>query len=123
METVVTRRQQLTEIQRAAPYDAPAEQRELVRHYTLSQADLAAVGRCRGDHNRLSWSMVPRGVDASAQVLGISFRQAPASGIAKIECHWQDVAWRPQDRRIQDPLRDVSDVIAGDVHTVVRKAG
>jgi len=29
----VTRRQQLTEVQLAALYDAPAEQRELVRHY------------------------------------------------------------------------------------------
>jgi hypothetical protein len=58
METVVTRRQQLTEVQLAALYDAPAEQRELVRHYTLSDADLAAVGRCRGDHNRLGFAVM-----------------------------------------------------------------
>jgi hypothetical protein len=45
METVVTRRQQLTEVQLAALYDAPDEQRELVRYYTLSEADMAAVGR------------------------------------------------------------------------------
>ena len=58
METVVTRRQQLTEVQLAALYDAPAEQRELVRHYALSEADLAAVGRCRGDHNRLGFALM-----------------------------------------------------------------
>lgn len=58
METVVTRRQQLTEVQLAALYDASAEQRELVRHYTLSEADLAAVGRCRGDHNRIGFALM-----------------------------------------------------------------
>src|SRR5271156_1726985 len=58
METVVTRRQQLTEVQLAALYDAAAEQRELIRHYTLSDADLAAVGRCRGDHNRLRFALM-----------------------------------------------------------------
>ena len=54
----MTRRPQLTEVQLAALYDAPAEQRELVRHYTLSEGDLAAVGRCRGDHNRLGFALM-----------------------------------------------------------------
>jgi len=36
---------------------AATEQRELVRHYTLSAADLAAVRRCRGDHNRLGHAL------------------------------------------------------------------
>jgi hypothetical protein len=53
----VTRRQQLTEVQLATLYDAPGEQRELVRHYTLSEADLAAGWRCRGDHNRLGFPL------------------------------------------------------------------
>ena len=34
------------------------EQRELVRHYTLSGPDLAAVRRCRGDHNRLGTALM-----------------------------------------------------------------
>jgi hypothetical protein len=55
---VVTRRQQLTEVQLAALYDAPVEQRELVRLYTLSGADLASIGRCRGDHNRLGFALM-----------------------------------------------------------------
>src|ERR1700759_3612369 len=52
------RRQQLTETQIAALFDPPTEQRELVRHYTLSAADLAMIRRCRGDHNSLGQSLM-----------------------------------------------------------------
>src|SRR5689334_19533735 len=52
------RRQQLTEAQITALLDPPTEQRELVRHYTLSAADLAAIRRCRGDHNRLGHALM-----------------------------------------------------------------
>jgi len=54
----VARRQQLSEAQIAELFDPPAEQRELVRHYTLSEADLAAIRRCRGDHNRLGYALM-----------------------------------------------------------------
>ncbi len=54
----MARRQQLTETQVADLFDPPTEQRELVRHYTLSAADLAAVRRCRGDHNRLGHALM-----------------------------------------------------------------
>jgi TnpA family transposase len=54
----VTRRQQLTQVQIAALFDAPTEQRELVRHYTLSAADLAMIRRSRGDHNRLGQALM-----------------------------------------------------------------
>ena len=30
----------------------------LARHYTLSAADLAAIRRCRGDHNRLGHALM-----------------------------------------------------------------
>lgn len=30
----------------------------MVRHYTLSEADLAAIRRCRGDHNRLGYALM-----------------------------------------------------------------
>ena len=30
----------------------------MVRHYTLSDADLAAIKRCRGDHNRLGYALM-----------------------------------------------------------------
>ena len=52
------RRQQLTEAQITALLDPPTDQRELVRHYTLSAADLGAIRRCRGDHNRLGHALM-----------------------------------------------------------------
>jgi len=54
----VARRQRLSETQIAELFDPPTEQRELVRHYTLSEADLAAIARCRGDHNRLGYALM-----------------------------------------------------------------
>jgi hypothetical protein len=54
----VARWQQLSEVQVAELFDPPTEQRELVRHYTLSDADLAAIRRCRGDHNRLGYALM-----------------------------------------------------------------
>jgi TnpA family transposase len=52
------RRQQLTEVQIATLFDPPTDRRELVRHYTLSADDLAAVRRYRGDHNRLGYALM-----------------------------------------------------------------
>ena len=54
----MARRQQLTEVQISELFDPPSDQRELVRHYTLSDTDLAAIQRCRGDHNRLGHALM-----------------------------------------------------------------
>ena len=54
----MARRQQLTEAQIIELFDPPSDQRELVRHYTLSDTDLAAIRRCRGDHNRLGHALM-----------------------------------------------------------------
>jgi hypothetical protein len=54
----VAGRQRLSEAQIAELYDPPTEPRELVRHFTLSHADLAANRRCRGDHNRLGQALM-----------------------------------------------------------------
>ena len=54
----MTRRQQLSDAQIVAMFDPPTEHHELVRHYTLSDADLAAIRRCRGDHNRLGHALM-----------------------------------------------------------------
>lgn len=54
----MARRQHLTEAQIAELFDPPTEQRDLMRHYMLSAADLAAIRRCRGDHNRLGHAMM-----------------------------------------------------------------
>ena len=52
------RRQRLSETQITELFEPPTEQRELVRHYTLSEADMAAILRCRGDHNRLGYALM-----------------------------------------------------------------
>src|SRR5271166_4431601 len=52
------RRQQLSEDEIVALFDPPIDQRELVRHYTLSDADITAIRRCRGDHNRLGHALM-----------------------------------------------------------------
>jgi Domain of unknown function (DUF4158) len=44
----------LSETQIVELFEPPVNQRELVRHYTLSEADLVAIRRCRGDNNRAS---------------------------------------------------------------------
>ena len=56
----MTRRQILTGTQLAALFDPPTDQRELVRHYTLSATDLAMVQRCRGGQNRLGYALMLR---------------------------------------------------------------
>src|ERR1700682_6230059 len=48
----------LSEAQISALLDPPPDQRELVRHYTLFAADLAAIRRSRGDHNRLGHALM-----------------------------------------------------------------
>jgi TnpA family transposase len=54
----VVRRQQLTEGQLTALFDPPTDRRELVRHYTLSEADIAMIRRRRGDRNRLCYALM-----------------------------------------------------------------
>ena len=39
-------------------FDPPSDPRELVRHFTLSAADLEAIQRNRGDHNRLGLALM-----------------------------------------------------------------
>ena len=54
----MARPQRLNEAQIAELFDPPTEQRDLVRHFTLSEADLGAIRRCRGDHNRLGYALM-----------------------------------------------------------------
>src|SRR6185312_4790268 len=54
----VTRRQELTEAQLAALFDPAIEQRDMVRHYTLTDSDLAMIRHCRGDHSRLGYAVM-----------------------------------------------------------------
>jgi Domain of unknown function (DUF4158) len=54
----VARRQRLDETRIAELFDPPTKQHESVRHFMLSTTDLAAVRRCRGDHNRLGHALM-----------------------------------------------------------------
>ena len=48
----------MTEPQLAALFAPPTDQHELVRHYTLSDADITMIRRCRGDHSRLGYAVM-----------------------------------------------------------------
>jgi hypothetical protein len=48
----------LSETRVAALFEPPTTPRELARHCTLTPADLAAIRRCRGDHNRLGHALM-----------------------------------------------------------------
>ena len=52
------RRQQLTEAQIATLFDPLTDQRELLRHYTLTETDIAMIWRCRSDHSRLGYALM-----------------------------------------------------------------
>ena len=54
----MARRQRLSEAQIAELFEPPTNQRDLVRHFTLTRADLAAARRCRGDHHRLGYALM-----------------------------------------------------------------
>ena len=51
-------RRMLTEDQISQLFDPPIDQRALIRHYTLSPADLALIRRSRGDHHRLGYALM-----------------------------------------------------------------
>ena len=54
----MARRQHLTDAQIVELFDPPTDQRELVRHYTLSDADLTAIQRGHGASNRLGHALM-----------------------------------------------------------------
>ena len=54
----MARWRRLSEAQITQMFDPPAEQRELVRHFTLTATDLAAALRCRGASNRLGYALM-----------------------------------------------------------------
>lgn len=51
------RRRLLTAAERGHLLALPETDDALIRHYTLSEADLAVIGQRRGDHNRLGFAV------------------------------------------------------------------
>jgi TnpA family transposase len=51
------RRRALTEAQLQTLFALPTTEADLIRHWTLSSDDLAAIGRRRRDHNRLGFAL------------------------------------------------------------------
>ena len=51
------RRGILTPTERESLFAFPAEPEDLVRHYTLSEADFSVINQRRGDHNRLGFAV------------------------------------------------------------------
>ena len=54
----MARWQRLSDAQITELFDPPVQQRELIRHFTLTATDLAAILRCRGDSNRLGYGLM-----------------------------------------------------------------
>lgn len=52
------RRHQPTEPQIAALFEPPTDRPAMIRHYTLSAADLALIRKNRSDHNRLGFALM-----------------------------------------------------------------
>ena len=51
-------RELLTDAQRVSFHAPASDEREMVRHYTLSSEDLALINRRRGDPNRLGFALM-----------------------------------------------------------------
>jgi hypothetical protein len=57
-EEPVGYRRILNRDQIARLFDPPTDQRGLIRHYTLSAADIGMIRRGRGDHHRLGYALM-----------------------------------------------------------------
>lgn len=99
------RRELLTEPQRLAFTEPAIEEREMVRHYTLSSEDLALIDRRRGDANRLGFAVLLCYLRFPGRTLRLD-EQPPAPMLAFIAeqlalepANFGDYAERDQTRR------------------------
>jgi hypothetical protein len=99
------RRELLTEPQRLAFTEPATEEREMVRHYTLSPEDLALIDRRRGDANRLGFAVLLCYLRFPGRTLR-QHEQPPAAMLAFIAeqlclepANFGDYAERDQTRR------------------------
>jgi TnpA family transposase len=67
----MARRKLLNDVQWAGLLLPPTDEREIVRHYTLSDEDLAVVAGERGDHNRIGFALTLCYLRLPGRALGI----------------------------------------------------
>jgi TnpA family transposase len=67
----MARRKLLNDVQWAGSLLPPTDEREIVRHYTLSDEDLAVVAGKRGDHNRIGFALTLCYLRFPGRALGI----------------------------------------------------
>jgi hypothetical protein len=67
----MARRQLLNDVQWAGRLMPPSDEREIIRHYTLSDEDLAAAAVKRGDHNRIGFALTLCYLRFPGRALGI----------------------------------------------------
>ena len=67
----MARRRLLDDVQWAGLLSPPSDEREIVRHYTLSDEDLAAAVSKRGDHNRIGFALTLCYLRFPGRALGI----------------------------------------------------
>lgn len=106
------RRRALTGAQLAGLLALPAADPDLIRHWTLGAADLAAIDRRRGDHNRLGFALqlsafrFPGRLLRPGEVIPEAALRFVAEQIGVSAEALADYATRPQTRREQlDGLR------------------
>jgi len=99
------RRELLTSAQRAQLLAFPADEGELIRHYSLSKSDLAFVRQHRGDHNRLGVAVQIGYLRFPGRVLAEGERPyPPLLGMVAVQLKlsasiWDIYAERDQTRR------------------------
>ncbi|GGC67090.1 hypothetical protein GCM10011504_51360 [Siccirubricoccus deserti] len=103
----------LTGAQLASLLALPASEPDLVRHWTLDRADLVAVERRRGDHNRLGFALqlcacrYPGRLLRPGEAIPKAALRFVAEGVCADATALADYARRPQTRREQlGALRD-----------------
>src|SRR5689334_13991637 len=106
------RRRALTGAQLAELLALPTAETDLIRYWTLDGADLGAVDRRRGDHNRLGFALqlcafrFPGRLLRSGEVIPETALHFVAEQIGVSAAALADYARRPQTRREQlDGLR------------------
>ena len=73
----MARRRLLDDVQWAGLLSPPSDEREIVRHYTLSDEDLAAAVSKRGDHNRIGFALTLCYLRFPGRALGIGGAHQP----------------------------------------------